>query len=73
MNVLKHMEAVFIAALIAAGTVGFVANARTVPAPLVTDIATPTKMAVVTVTAKRPSAAQKLVLRLAERVSGSHA
>lgn len=64
MSIAKHMEAVFIAALAFAGSASYLveslpeAQAR-VEAPLVDSIATPTRMAVVHVVAKRMSAAEK--------------
>jgi hypothetical protein len=73
MNVLKHMEAVFVIALAVAGTATYVAAAREPQALVANDIATPTKMAIVTVTAKRPTPAQKLQLLMAERIEASRA
>lgn len=73
MNILKHMEAAFIVALAVAGTAGYVAGASEAPVQLASNIATPTKMAVVTVTAKRPTPVQKLQLLLAERIAASRA
>jgi uncharacterized membrane protein (DUF441 family) len=72
MRILKHMEAVFIVALGVACSASYLADG--VPAahaqPHIADaaaIATSGKMAVVTVTAKRPSVAEKQELLLAER------
>jgi methylthioribose-1-phosphate isomerase len=75
MNVLKHMEAVFVLALAVAASAGYVAAAReSQPQPqLASNIATPTKMAIVTISAKRPTAAQKRQLLLAERAERSRA
>jgi hypothetical protein len=77
MNVIKHMEAVFVLALAVAGSAGYVAALRdSQPQPqpqLASNIATPTKMAIVTISAKRPTAAQKRQLLLAERVERSRA
>jgi hypothetical protein len=75
-NILKHMEAAFIVALAVAGTSAAVVEARDIPAPAAiqdSSIATPGKMAVVTVKAKRLSPAQKLELALEERRAGKHA
>lgn len=77
MNIAKHMEAVFIAALVFAGSASTVienlpqAQART-GATAASSIATPTRMAVVTVCAKRMSAAEKAASLRAER-AGSNA
>jgi len=62
-NIAKHMEAVFIAALIAAGSASFLPNAlqpaQARPAVILdSSIATETKMAVVVVKGKRPPAVQ---------------
>jgi len=78
MNVLKHMEAAFIIALAAAGTTSLVAeampfSAAQTDAPLSASIGTPTKMAVVTVTAKRLTPAEKERQLRAERALGSGA
>jgi hypothetical protein len=76
MNIAKHMEAVFVAALAFAGSASYLveslpeAQART-QAPLASNIATPTKMALVTVTAKRMTAAEKEASLQAERAAGS--
>lgn len=78
MNILKHMEAVFVAALAAVGSAGYAAQAlapagiEAAPAAL-TSVATPTRMAVVTVSAKRPDAAEKQRLLAAERAARSRA
>ena len=78
MNILKHMEAVFVAALAAVGSAGYAAHAlapadaQAVP-QAVTSVATPTQMAVVTVSAKRPDAAEKRRLLAAELASRSRA
>jgi hypothetical protein len=76
MNITKHMEAVFVAALAFAGSASYLveslpeAQAR-VEAPLASSIATPTKLAVVTVTAKRMTAEEKQASLQAERAAGS--
>ena len=62
MNIAKHMEAVFVVALAAAGCASFVASpleqAQARPAAIQdSSIATETKMAVVVVKGKRPGAA----------------
>lgn len=72
MNILKHMEAIFVVALAAIGTANFVAQAAPKPAAQDSAIATPTRMAVVTVSAKRLSYSERQQL-LAERGAGSHA
>ena len=66
MNIAKHMEAVFVVALAAAGSASFLSNplqeaaAQSRPAVIQdSSIATETKMAVVVVKGKRPSAAEK--------------
>jgi hypothetical protein len=62
MNVLKNFEAVFVVALGMALSAGYVAQApgEYAPAQLAgAHIATPSKMAVVTVSAKRLSATEK--------------
>jgi hypothetical protein len=69
-NILKHMEAAFVIALALAGTASFVAQAHESQVPATfqdSSVATPTRMAVVTVKAKRLTPAQKLNLALAER------
>lgn len=63
MNIAKHMEAVFIAALVAAGSASFLPSAsqptQARPAVILdSSIATETKMAVVVVKGKRPPAVQ---------------
>ena len=78
MNVLKHMEAVFVIALAAAGTTSFVAHAvphAAAPADsqLSASIGTPTKIAIVTVVGKRLSPVQKQRLLQLERTSWSRA
>jgi hypothetical protein len=73
MNVLKHMEAVFVLALAVAGSASYVAAARESQPQVASNIATPTKMAIVTISAKRPTAAQKRQLLLAERAERSRA
>lgn len=67
MNIAKHMEAVFVLALAAAGSAHFVADrlpqAQARPAVIQdSSIATETRMAVVVVKGKRPSAGQPVVL-----------
>lgn len=66
MNILKNMEAIFIAATVIAGTTTFAQadapKAATVAAPAVVakaSLATEGKMAVVTVSAKRLTAEEK--------------
>jgi hypothetical protein len=66
-NIAKHMEAVFVVALAAAGCAHFVADrlpqARARPAAIQdSSIATETRMAVVVVKGKRPGAEQRTVL-----------
>lgn len=78
MNVLKHMEAVFVIALAAAGTTSFVAQAMPHAATqadsqLSASIGTPTKMATVTVIGKRLSPAEKQRLLQLERAAWSRA
>jgi hypothetical protein len=64
MNIAKHMEAVFVGALAFAGSASYLveslpeAQAR-VEAPLANSVASPTSMAVVIVSAKRMSSAEK--------------
>jgi hypothetical protein len=65
MNIAKHMEAIFVAALACAGSASYLVDALPLAQahasiPLASSIATPTKMAVVTVSAKRMSAADKV-------------
>ena len=74
MNIAKHMEAVFVVALAAAGSASYftdaVPHAHASPAVIQdSSIATETRMAVVVVKGKRPAAEQPTVL--AERRSGS--
>ena len=72
-NIAKHMEAVFVVALAAAGSASFINDplpqAQARPA-LIQDssIATETKMAVVVVKGKRPTAEQRTLL--ADRRAG---
>jgi hypothetical protein len=73
MNVLKHMEAVFVVTLAAGACAAYVAKTEPPQALVTSDIATPTKLAIVTVTATRPTAAQKLQLLLAERLGPNRA
>jgi hypothetical protein len=68
MNIAKHMEAVFVAALVFAGSASFVAD--TLPAaqartqtPVASSIGTASHMAVVVVSAKRMTDAEKLASR----------
>jgi hypothetical protein len=75
-NILKHMEVAFVIALAVAGTASVVAQARDSQLPVQiqdTSVATPTHMAVVTVKAKRLTAAQKLDLALADHRAGKRA
>lgn len=77
MNVLKHMEAIFVVTLAFAGSVGFAAH--TLPEAHSQEvhanaqaIATPGGMAVVTVTAKRMSTIEKTLSLLEEgKAAGS--
>ncbi|QOL49163.1 hypothetical protein [Massilia litorea] len=67
MNIAKHMEAVFVVALAAAGSAHFVADqlpqAQARPAAIQdSSIATETRMAVVVVKGKRPGAGKPVVL-----------
>jgi hypothetical protein len=73
MKVLKHMEAVFVVMLAVAATAAYVGAARAPHALVTNDIATPTKMAIVNVTARRPTPAQKLQLLMAERAGANRA
>jgi len=75
-KIAKHMEAVFVVALAAAGSFSYFANGvapaqaavRTQPAAIQdSSIATDTRMAVVVVKGKRPSAAEKQQILLADR------
>lgn len=66
-NIAKHMEAVFVVALAAAGSAHFVADqlpqAQARPAAIQdSSIATETKMAVVVVKGKRPGSDKPVVL-----------
>jgi hypothetical protein len=75
-NILKHMEAAFVVALAVAGAASVVAEARDNQAASTiqdTSIATPTQMAVVTIKAKRLTAAQKLDLALADHRAAKRA
>lgn len=72
MNIAKHMEALFCIALAAAGSASFftkpLPRAQARPAAILdSSIATETKMAVVVVKGKRPSAAEKQLTVLADR------
>lgn len=72
MKIAKHMEAVFVVALATAGSVGYFADglppAQARPAAIQdSSIATETRMAVVVVKGKRPSAAEKQQMLLADR------
>ncbi|GAB3458685.1 hypothetical protein GCM10027321_14820 [Massilia terrae] len=71
MNIAKHMEAVFIAALVFAGSAAFIANANAnVPAKPAAPVATiQAAMPVVTVTAKRLTPEQKRASLIAERAA----
>ena len=69
MNIAKHMEAVFVVALAAAGSASFLSSplqesqAQARPAVIQdSSIATETKMAVVVVKGKRPGAEKPVVL-----------
>ena len=64
MNIAKHMEAVFVIALAAAGSASFLTDtlpeAQARPSVILdSSIATETKMATVVVKGKRPAAAQQ--------------
>jgi hypothetical protein len=78
MNVLKHMEAIFIITLAIAGSASVVAEvlpeakAHEVNFAM-NAVASPNKMAVVTVTAKRMNAAEKLLSLAKDKVAGSGA
>jgi heptaprenylglyceryl phosphate synthase len=66
-NIAKHMEAIFVVALAAAGSAHFIAGqlpqAQARPAAIQdSSIATETRMAVVVVKGKRPAAEQRTVL-----------
>lgn|GEM_PF-1820132 len=72
MKIAKHMEVVFVVALAAAGSFSYFADgvkpAHARPAVIQdSSIATETKMAVVVVKGKRPSAAEKQQMLLADR------
>jgi hypothetical protein len=73
MKILKHMEVVFVVALAFACVAGYVGAHRVTPAPVITYSTAADNMTVVHVTAKRPNAAQKLMMLVAERVRPSHA
>jgi len=75
-KIAKHMEAVFVVALAAAGSFSYFAGgvqpaqAKVSGQPAViqdSSIATETRMAVVVVKGKRPSAAEKQQMLLADR------
>ncbi|WP_296952382.1 hypothetical protein [uncultured Massilia sp.] len=77
MNVLKHMEAAFLFSL-GVAVVGSIAIETSPPAQAAgavveNSIATPTSMAVVKVSAKRMSAAEKAQSLAAERSAGGRA
>ncbi len=70
MNLAKNMEAVFVAALVFAGSASFIANANAhgkaaAPAAIEASAAMP----VVTVTAKRMTAEEKRASLIAERAA----
>ena len=72
MKIAKHMEVVFVVALAAAGSFSYFADgvpqAHARPAVIQdSSIATETRMAVVVVKGKRPSAAEKQQMLLADR------
>jgi hypothetical protein len=74
-NIAKHMEAVFVVALAAAGSASYftdaVPKAQASPAVIQdSSIATETRMAVVVVKAKRLSPAEQGVTVLADRRAG---
>lgn len=75
MNIIKHMEAAFLVSLGIAGVATVAidmippAQAR-VPVPAENSIATPSKMAVVKVTAKRMTEAEKRQSLAIERARG---
>lgn len=75
MNVLKNMEAIFIAAALVAVPVGYLANAPTANAVDYSTsnaaIASGAKIATVTVSAKRLSAAEKSQLLAADTVTAA--
>ena len=74
MNIAKHMEAVFVAALAFAGSASFVAD--TLPAAQAHNqaqlaaAAVPAGVPVVVVSAKRPSAVEKLAMGALQRSRG---
>jgi hypothetical protein len=75
-NLAKHMEAVFVVALAAAGSASFFTDslpqAQARPAVIQdSSIATGTRMAVVVVKGKRPSAAQQPTVLADRRAPGS--
>lgn len=71
MNVLKHMETIFVVTLAVCGSAAYVADtlpqANAAPVVAANSVATSGKVAVVNVTAKRLNAAQKAVALLGER------
>ena len=76
MNIAKHMEAVFVVALAAAGSASFLSDAlpqsQSRPAVIQdSSIATETKMAVVVVKGKRPPAAEQRTVLADGRQAGS--
>ena len=76
MNIAKHMEVVFVAALAAAGSASFftdaVPQAQASPAIIQdSSIATETRMAVVVVKGKRPAAEQQSTVLADGSTSGS--
>ncbi len=76
MNIAKHMEAIFVVALAAAGSASFLSDplpqAQARPAAIVdSSIATETKMAVVVVKGKRPAAGQQPIVLADRRSAGS--
>ena len=75
MNIAKHMEAVFVVALAAAGSASFLSDplpeAQARPGAIVdSSIATETKMAVVVVKGKRPSGGQQPTVLADRRGAG---
>jgi hypothetical protein len=75
-NIAKHMEAVFVVALAAAGSANFLSDAlqdaQARPAVIQdSSIATETKMAVVVVKGKRPAAAERRTVLADGRQAGS--
>lgn len=76
MNIAKHMEAVFVVALAAAGSASYftdpVQPAHAGPAVILdSSIATETRMAVVVVKGKRPGAEQRPTVLADRRAAGS--